>query len=385
MSIDPNSSMKICPTCGTRVNVDAARCLVCGTTFTQTQAKKSRPAKRQDSIQGPRMPTFTLSIPVVIILLIAFVGIGGGLTYTALNLTGGIIQPTEAPTATNTLPPTSTATPELPTATSTAPPSPTPFSYVVQPNDVCSGIAFTFNVSVTSIIVENGLSANCDLYVGLELRIPQPTPTPTPLATNTPSSEIATIEACEKVYHTVQENETLSLIAVSYEVPIEYIMEWSGKTVDTAYFGETLTIPLCLRRSVAGATVTPSPAPDYPAPELLRPRNGEAFTLENDTVSLQWAAVGELRENEYYLVTVVDVTSGQNDPLTVAVQDTKLLVPETLRPEDDIPHIFSWSVIPVVQIGVDEDGNPRYREGGPPSQPSYFTWIGIGPQGTQAP
>jgi LysM repeat protein len=385
MSTENNSSMKICPTCGTRVNVDSPRCLVCGTTFTQPQAKKSRPAKQEASIQGSRMPTFTMSVPIIVILLILFVGIGGGLTYTALNLTGGISQPTEEPTPTNTLIPTGTTTPELPTPTSTAPPSPTPFSYVVQANDVCSGIAFTFNVSVTSIIVENALSANCDLSVGMELRIPHPTPTPTPLATNTPSSQQATIEACEKAYHTVQENETLSLIAVSYEVPIEYIMEWSGKSVDIAYYGETLTIPLCLRSSVAGATVTPSPAPDYPAPELLRPRNGEAFTLENDTVSLQWAAVGELRENEFYLVTVVDVTSGQNSPVTVAVQDTKFLLPATLRPADDVPHIFSWNVVPVVQVGVDEDGNPRYREGGLPSQPSYFTWIGTGPQGTPQP
>jgi LysM repeat protein len=331
------------------------------------------------------MPTFTLSVPVILILLVVLIAVGGGLTYTALNLSGGINQPTEAPTATQTQAPTGTATLALPTATVTGLPSPTPFAYVVQANDSCSGIAFTFNVSVTSIIVENGLSADCGISVGMQLSIPQPTPTPTPLATNTPSSQQATIEACTKAYHTVQEGETLSLISVSYEVPIEYIMEWSGKTVDTAYYGETLTIPLCLRSSVAGATVTPSPAPEYPAPELLRPRNGEAFTLENDTVSLQWAAVGELRANEFYLVTVVDVTAGQNNPLTVAVQDTKLLLPESLRPDDDIPHIFMWNVVPVVQIGVDEDGNPRYRDGGPASEPSYFTWIGTAPAGTPEP
>ena len=327
------------------------------------------------------MPTFTLSAPVLIILLLLLIGIGGGLTY-RLKPSGGIYQPTEEPTATATLVPTGTPTLSLPTATSTGLPSPTPFAYVVQSNDSCSGIAYSFNVSVTSIIIENGLSADCTISVGMQLSIPQPTPTPTPLASNTPSSQQATIEACAKAYHTVQEGETLSLISVSYEVPVEYIMEWSGKSVDTAYYGETLTIPLCLRSSVAGATVTPSPAPDYPAPELLRPRNGEAFTLENDTVSLQWAAVGELRDNEFYLVTVVDVTAGQNNPLTVAVQDTKLLLPETLRPDDQVPHIFMWSVSPVVQIGVDEDGNPRYREGGPSSEPSYFTWIGTGPQVT---
>jgi LysM repeat protein len=331
------------------------------------------------------MPTITLSIPLILVVLVIFIGLGGGLTYSALNMTGGLYQPTDAPTPTNTLAPTGTATPELPTATATGLPSPTPFSYIVQDGDVCSGIAYTFNVSVQSIILENGLDSSCTVSVGMQLSIPQPTPTATPLASNTPSSDIATVEACEKAYHTVQEDETLSLISYYYEVPIEYIMEWSGKSVDVAYYGETLIIPLCLRSSVAGATVTPSPAPDYPAPELLRPRNGEAFTLENDTVSLQWAAVGELRDNEYYLVTVVDVTAGQNNPLTIAVQDTKLVVPESLRPTDGTPHIFMWSVVPVVQVGVDEDGNPRYREGGPSSQPSYFTWVGSALQGSPEP
>jgi LysM repeat protein len=225
--------------------------------------------------------------------------------------------------------------------------------------------------------VLNGLAADCtNLSVGQELKIPHPTPTSTPLATHTPGSQQATVEACEKIYHVVQENETLSLIAASYEVPMETIMEWSGKSVDTAFYGETLTIPLCLRSSIAGATVTPSPAPEYPAPELLRPRNGEAFTLENDTITLQWAAVGELRENESYLVHIVDLTSGQRLELTISVEDTKYVVPESMRPADDSPHIFRWSVVPVAQVGVDEDGTPRYRDSGPVSGFGYFSWLG---------
>lgn len=332
------------------------------------------------------MPMLTVSAPVMVILLLLLVGVGGGFTYLALNLTGNIAQPVETETPTITLPPTTTPTLTAPTATASPLPSPTPFTYIVQERDTCLAIAFTFKTSVQSIVVENGLAADCtNLSVGQELRIPQPTPTATPLATNTPSSQQATVEACNKIYHIVQQNETLSSIAVFYEVPIESIMEWSGKSVDTAFYGETLTIPLCLRRSVAGSTVTPSPAPEYPAPELLRPRNGEAFTLQNDTITLQWAAVSELRENESYLVSIIDITSGQNIELTVSVRDTKLLVPESLRPTDDIPHIFKWSVVPVAQIGVDEGGIPRYRESGPTSQPSYFSWLGSASRATPQP
>ena len=116
MSIEPNSSMKTCPTCGTRVSEGAPRCLVCGTPFTQPQARKSRQAKQASraEIQGPRMPTITLSIPMILIALILFIGIGGGLTYTALNLTGGIYVPTDEPTPTHTLAPTGTSTPSTP-------------------------------------------------------------------------------------------------------------------------------------------------------------------------------------------------------------------------------------------------------------------------------
>ena len=379
MTLPSNSSNKqTCSTCGTQVNKNAVRCLVCGTKLGSQKAEEiRRPANTPSEIRGSQMPVMTISVPVLIILLIFLIGIGGGITYLGLNLTGGLVQIPDTETPTITLPPSVTPSLIAPSATISPQPSPTHLSYIVQPNDTCLAIAFTFKISVQSIVLENGLAADCtNLSLGQELRIPHPTPTSTPLATNTPSSQQATVEACEKIYHVVQQNETLSQISVFYEVPLEFIMEWSGKSVDTAFFGETLTIPLCLRSSIAGATVTPSPAPDYPAPELLRPRNGEAYTLQNDTVTLQWAAVSELRENESYLVSIMDITSGQRKEITVSVRDTKFVVPDSLKPTDDIPHIFKWTVVPVAQIGVDEAGNPQYRESGPISQPGYFSWLG---------
>lgn len=323
------------------------------------------------------MPMMTLSAPIIIIMFLILLGLGAGFTYFALSMTGNIVEPVETETPTITPLPSTTPTLTAPTATITPLPSPTPFTYIVQADDTCLAIAYTFSTSVTAIVLENGLAADCtDLSIGQELRVPQPTPTATPLATSTPGPQQATIEACEKVYYVVGQNETLGLISEQFGVPIETIMEWSGKSVDTAFYGETLTIPLCLRSSVAGATVTPSPAPEYPAPELLRPRNGEAYTLAGELVTLQWAAVGELRDNESYLVTLTDITAGRNIELTVSVRDTKFVVPNSMRPTDDIPHIFRWSVVPVAQIGVDEDGNPRYRESGSSSQPSYFSWVG---------
>lgn len=375
---------KLCPTCGTRVSEDAPRCLVCGTSFSEEKFA-SKKARQEPAIGGSRMPMVTLSVPIVLVLFIVFLGVGGGLTYAALNLTGEMVEPTEGPTATLTPTVTVTTTPEPPTATNPPPPTPTPSSYEVRAGDSCSAIAFAFDISITSIILENGLSADCALSVGMVLKIPAPTPTVTPLATNTPSSRQATVEACEKEYYVVQEGDSLSLIAASRGVAIEFIMEWSGKTVNTAFVGETLTIPLCMREFVGASTVTPSPAPPYPAPELLLPRNGEAFSLDNDTVTLQWASVGTLRENEFYLVTVVDITAGQNVELTEAVKDTKFIVPTSFRPTDTQPHIYTWSVAPVAQVGVDEDGNPQYRDGGARSESNYFSWIGGPVQPTAGP
>ncbi len=378
-----SSPSKICPTCGTRVVESAPRCLVCGTSFTEQEA--SQKSRQKPAIGGSRMPMVTLSVPIFLVVFILILGVGGGLTYAALNLTGGVAIPTEGPTPTLSPTVTLTTTPEPPTATNPPPPTLTPIAYEVKLGDTCGAIAFAFNVSITSIILENGLSADCGLSVGVVLKIPHPTPTNTPEATNTPSSRQATIEACEKVYHVVQEGETLSLIALSYGVAMEHIMEWSGKTVDTAFYGETLTIPLCFIEVVGGSTVTPSPAPPYPAPELLLPRNGEAFSLENETVTLQWASVGTLRENEFYLVTVIDVTAGQNKEITETVKDTKFIVPTSFRPTDTQPHIFMWYVVPVARVSVDEDGNPQFRDGGPRSESNYFSWIGGPAQITPGP
>jgi len=376
------SPTKICPTCGTRISQDAPRCLVCGTTFTSTSsAAKSAPSEAP-AIRGSRMPEITLSVPVILVMLFLFIVIGGGLTYMGLNATGTLIDVTPTSTPEATLPATLTPTPEPPTATITPQASYTPSNYIVQSGDSCNAIAFAFKISVQSIILENNLNAACGLFENQELKIPHPTFTPIPLATNTPGSAQATIDACETVLHVVAENENLGLIEASYGVPSVAIIEWNGKTTDSVYVGERIYIPLCMAEFVAGATVTPSPAPPYPAPELLLPRNGESFDLSNDTVALQWSSVGQLRENEFYQVTIIDLTSGENLQLVEVVRDTKFVVPTSFRPSDNKPHVFQWFVVAVARRGQDEDGNPTYDAGGAVSEAHYFTWSGLAPAST---
>ena len=108
------------------------------------------------------MPEITLSLPAVIGLLSLFLIIGAVLVYLALNQTASAaVEPTASPTL--TLTPTLTPSPTAaePTATHTPLPSPTPLSYTVQLGDTCGSIAFSFDVSIQSIVLMNNLPADC--------------------------------------------------------------------------------------------------------------------------------------------------------------------------------------------------------------------------------
>ncbi len=373
----------VCPTCGTRASAGAARCLVCGTAL---GGGGKAPAKAQRTVRGTRMPEITLSLPLALLLFVLFLSVGGAAAYYGLNLTGSIASPTQ--TATITVTPTQSLTPTLavPTETFTPQPTPTPVSYIVKANDTCGAIAFAFDVSVQSIILQNNLSADCTLSVGQELKIPAPTPTPTPLATSTLSNFEATRAACNTETYVVQQDETLGIIALTYGISAQSIIDWNGLTTDNVFAGQRLEIPLCQIEVIFGVgTVTPSPAPPYPAPQLLLPVDGEAFDLSSDAVTLQWSSVGALRPNEQYQVTIIDLTKGEDNILIVQVLDTKFILPLSLRPTESRPHIFRWFVVTVAQVGVDEEGNPVWVEGGVVSQARVFSWSGAAVVATPTP
>lgn len=383
MSDPKTNPTQLCPTCGTRVSVEATRCLVCGTEL-GTPSKPAQPAK---SVQGSRMPEVTLSIPVAILLLATFLAIGAILVYLALRSQPEVIIPaTETPTITVTLTPTLTPTELPPTLTPTPEPSPTPITYNVKLGDNCLSIAAFFQVSVQSIVTLNNLPAACDtLYENQPLLIPQPTATPTPLPTATLSAAQQTEAACEKITYEVKSNDTLGSIAANYDVSMSAIREYNGLTGDTVFLGQTITIPLCKRNAPPGPTPTASPPPPYAAPNLLLPADGAPFTLANDTVTLQWASVGTLAENEAYQVTVEDITLGDGTKLVDYVTDTKFIIPSTIRPTEVLPHVYRWTISVVRQSGTDNSGNPIWATAGAISIPRVFTWSGMSISTTTTP
>lgn len=362
------------------------RCLVCGTEFAvQPEVKAAKRAER--SVQAATLPQVTLSLPAAIGSLMAVIAVAAGLTFLLVPKDPESFSAGETPT------PTETATPSLtPTITLPATETPTvtlqpPFEYTVSANDgSCSQIAFNFNISVQSIIVLNNLPSSCPISVGQVLMIPYPTPTIPPPATNTALPAEATRISCETVQITVQENDTLSSIAANYAVPMSAIKEFNGLTTDNVFLGQTLLIPLCARAPDPNQpTPTPTLPPPYPAPNLLLPADGAAFTLANDVVTLQWASVGVLRDGEAYQVIIEDVTASQTRRITDYVTDTKYIVPTTFRPRDNVAHVMRWWVVPVLQSGVDEQGQPIWIASGATSEKRVFTWVGVAVEGTPNP
>jgi hypothetical protein len=159
---------------------------------------------------------------------------------------------------------------------------------------------------------------------------------------------------------------------------MQSIKDWNGLSIDTVFTDTQLIIPLCMRAATPGPSPTPTTPPPYPAPNLLLPANGDTFTLANDTITLQWASVGALRENERYQIVVEDLTGSTGRKFTDYVTDTKYVVPVSFRPQDITPHILSWWVVTVRQTGSDDQGNPIWSTAGTASTIRVFGWSGAG-------
>lgn len=379
MTLDTSAKpTKLCPTCGTRVNDDAVRCLVCGADL-GTPEKPAQPSK---AVTGSRMPMMTLSLPLAILMMAIFLAVGVGLTYFLIKQQPEVVVPvTPSATVTETPTPSLTPTPLPPTATGTPLPTPTPVTYTIAGGDTCSGIAAFFGVSVNSIVTLNGLSTECNLTPGNTLLIPQPTPTATLPPTSTLGVAEQTEAACEKANHVVAENETLSAIAAAYGVSMESIKIENGLPGNTVMLGQTLVIPLCARPTQQGPTPTPTEPPPYGAPNLLQPADGAIFDQGSDTVTLQWATVGTLLENEAYAVTIVDVTEGLGRTLVAYVTENRYIVPASFRSGSS--DIYRWWVVTVRQTGTNDDGSPIWVPAGASSPQRVFSWEGTG--GTPGP
>jgi hypothetical protein len=142
--------------------------------------------------------------------------------------------------------------------------------------------------------------------------------------------------------------------------------------------GEVLSIPVDMPVPTAGPTPTETSLPPYPAPQLLNPSDGAAISSIEQTVSLQWTSVANLRENEVYLVSVKDVTDNGSLRISDTTLTTRYIVGVDMKPYEAVPHVFRWTVVTARQTGLTEDGRPMYQPAGATSVERTFTWTGIG-------
>ncbi len=345
------------------------------------------------------MPEITLGLPAALGLLALFVTIGAVLVYFVLNGMGkpkATASGTVTATATITLTATASLQPTVtmtPTLAATATPIP-PVSYQVIAGDTCLRIAGVNKLAMDlasrdAIIAANPgvINAECtNLKEGQTISVPQPTPTATiapsqPAGTGTPASASGT--QCPSDTYTVKEGDTLGSIAANYAVTQKDIKDFNGMLNDNVFVGIPIKIPLCHRTT--DPTATPTTPPPYSAANLLLPADGAYFTVANDTVTLQWSQVGELRSNEAYAVTIEDITEGKGRKLTEYVTDTKFIVPATFRPTDTTPHVLRWSILPVRQTGQTKDNQPIYAPAGTVSATRDFIWSGAPTAPTAAP
>jgi LysM repeat protein len=362
----PNAGAHLCPTCGTRVGAAATKCLVCGTDLTATTsaAKPGRPRAAQVSLSVP------LLIGVIVILLIA----GAGLVYAAMSGKLPVAEKsTPTVTPSNTPLPTATFTP---TPTETPIPTPTPLppvEYSIQSGDTCIAIAFNAKISVASLEAANP-TLNCQfLVVGAKIMVPQPTPTVTPLPSATLPASVKT--APVRPTHIVIAGETLAGIAKFYGINIVDLMQVNGVTdPNKIKAGDVLTIPVDLRVT-PGPTPTATLPPPWAAPAILNPDDGKAFKAD-ETITLQWAAVGQLHPAEFYYVTIEDVSCGCAQVKSYAMLENKFIVPVEMRPTEAAPHLFRWNVTTVRQRNFGANTPPVYDAAGAVSPNRGFIWAG---------
>ena len=285
----PNGE-RYCPRCGAQVGPEEEVCLACGTRlFEPTRSRR-------------------IPIPEIVFVLMVAILVSGWwqvrgsrqaaveATWTAVAQYRASVTPTHTATWTPTVTPSAT-----PTRTPTPTPSPTPHIYVVQLRDTLSSIATQFGITVELLRKANHLQPDDYIVVGQKLIIPPPDghlePTPTP----TPRSGI--------INYTVQEEDTLLLIAERFNVSQESIVQ--ANHLDNPALlkpGMVLVIPLSTPVPTPTPTPyhtpTPTPGPPYPVPILVLPPDGATFDL-NQRVLLAWTAVGYLWPSEEYEVRLM--------------------------------------------------------------------------------
>ncbi len=299
------------------------------------------------------------------------------LTPTWTPLATDVVQPTDLPLET-----------AVPSATPTLQP---PQPHTVGAGETLIGLALRYRVSVESIAELNEIPADSSLFVDQALQIPWPTPTPplVPVATLiNGETVIADPTDCER--YQIQTGDSLSFVAARYDVDFGLFLQVNRLTTESIpQPGDVVCIPEIVYGGSLPPTPGPSPTPTVtappPGPQLLYPVANAVIQPPDGMVTLQWAAVKTLAENEWYMVELTDLDDVDGLPKRSFTQDTAFQVPSSWRPPVEETHTMQWRVSIVEVTDRRADGLPIYTYGGQSSTPAFFSWEGAVPTPTPRP
>jgi LysM repeat protein len=338
--------------------------------------------------------TIVMAIGVfVVVCILGFLVIQNPAAATlALFPTSTSLPPTQAatstwtPLATITSPPTDT-----PTITSTPPPTDTPKpprSHNVALGETLFGLSLRYGVTMESIAEVNGLPAGSGIQVSQQLIIPWPTATP-PLAPVEIEivGETVIADPTDCQMYEIKGGDTFFGISARARVDLQAILAVNRLTEQSVLQpGDVICIPEIIHGGAIPPTAGPSPTPtatEPPAgPHLLFPANGTVVETPGEPLFLQWAAVKDLEDDEWYMVELTDLTDVDSHPLRGFTRQSSFSVPGSWRPAVPEEHVFRWRVRIVQVVGEREDGSFIYTFGGSNSDEAFFTWLGAIPTST---
>jgi LysM repeat protein len=271
--------------------------------------------------------------------------------------------PTATRTATATRTPTQTPTP---TETSTATPTltPTPRTHIVNSGDSLLLIAGLYDVTVEQITELNNIDESTMLSVGQQLLLP-----PLPPGVSEPVVEIGAPPPT--MVYVIESGDTLSSIAYEYGTTVDGIIAANPEQqLDLIFPGQEIVVPLATPTSTftpaPPPTDTATPRPQYAAPDLLTPIDGEV--VDASTLLLTWTSTTSLAENEYYVVELTWINGATSEHW---VKSSSFRISKEERPANSFT---TWRVSIRRQTGLSAQGAPVGTLLSPPGKERGFEW-----------
>jgi len=406
-----------CPRCDSILPDGAERCLMCGLPRPPRPVAEeivAIPVAEAAVEMAVRPPVAEPAAPAVVEfpvretrsqrlfwLVATLVLIGLAATWLALRDEGPRVMAAFIPTTTP-LPPTITNTPTwTPLPSETLPPSPTPSpsstpaptstpreprSHTVSAGETLFGLSLLYRISAESIAAANEFDLNAPIQSGQSLVIPWPTATPpleSVLLEINGQPVMADATDCEII--TIHEGDSAYALSAIRGVPLEAIIAVNRQTQESISLlqpGDTLCIPRILFGDTIPPTAGPSPTPSLTpppgGPSLLYPADGTVFAAGDGPIVVQWAAVKDLGEDEWYMVEVRDADDRDALPHRGFTRDQSLRLPDEWQPGGDGQRRMAWRVSIVAVTGRRSDGGFIYTFRGTAAVPSYFLWEGSG-------